>query len=123
VTTTKLLIVDDDEDLRQLLKEFFEMSMTVECVTAGSLRDLEKVKASALECTVAVLDINLGANEPSGIDVFNWLREAGFKGRVAFVTAHANDHPLVRKAVSDGGAKVYKKPMEIEALIELVKGE
>jgi DNA-binding NtrC family response regulator len=118
---TKLMIVDDDADLREMLKEFFEMSTS--CLAVGSLAELEKVRDQALECTLAILDINLGAGQPSGLDVFEWLRKAGFRGRVAFVTGHADNHPLVRRAALEEGVKVYKKPMDIEALVELVKGE
>jgi DNA-binding NtrC family response regulator len=119
---TKLLIVDDDADLRDMLKEFFELTTSTTCVAVGSLAELEKVRDQALECSLAILDINLGAEQPSGLDVFAWLRTAGFRGKVAFVTGHADNHPLVRRAASEAGVKVYKKPMEIERLMELVKG-
>ena len=118
----KVLIVDDDVDLRDMLKELFELLEDTSCVAVGSLAELEKVREEAMECSLAILDINLGANEPSGIDVFEWLRKAGFRGKVAFVTGHGASHPLVRRAALEGGVNVYKKPMEIERLMDLVKG-
>ncbi len=117
----KLLIVDDDEDLRALLKEFYEMSTTARCLAVGSMFELEKVRDEAMDCSLAILDINLGANEPSGLDIFDWLRAAGFRGRVAFLTGHADNHPLVRRAASEEGIDVYKKPMDIQRLMDLVK--
>ena len=108
--------MDDDADLRDLLKEFFEMSESTSCVAVGSLGELEKVRREALECSLAILDINLGAGEPSGIDVFEWLQSSGFGGRVAFVSGHGDNHPLVRRAAREDEVKVYKKPMEIRCV-------
>jgi FixJ family two-component response regulator len=118
----RVLVLEDDEDLRTLLCELLQMQGVEECVSAASLAFLRSQEARVLGCGLAILDINLGANVPSGLDAYRWLRESGFAGRVVFLTGHARSHPLVRQAYELTDVQVLAKPVDARVLMALVGG-
>ena len=116
----KVLIVEDDKDLASTYNQVFALFSDCKVVIAESLSVVEARREEALSCSVAILDINLGEGEPSGIDVYIWLRRSGFLGSVFFMTGHGRSHPLVAQAVAIGEATVLEKPFDIERLIQLI---
>src|SRR4029077_4924973 len=90
-----VLFLDDDEDLRDTFTDLVRSVFDRDCHGLCSYRDLVTLGDRALGCGVAILDINLGAEAPSGLDAYGWLRRHGFSGRIVFLTGHANSHPLV----------------------------
>jgi DNA-binding NtrC family response regulator len=116
------LLVEDNEDLRQSLIDLLAL-VQVGCVAGASLRDVEQRAHEALACQLAILDINLGAGEPSGIAVHRWLRQQQFAGQIVFLTGHARSHPLVQEAMRLQGVRVLDKPIDFEALRQLCCGE
>jgi DNA-binding NtrC family response regulator len=116
-----VLIVDDDEDLRLALGDLIEDVGPNRCVGAASLDDVVSLGPRALGCGVAILDVNLGAGRPSGLDVLEWLRRHGFEGRAVFLTGHASGSRQVRMALAIGGSPVLAKPLEIDALVKLLE--
>src|SRR5688572_25259145 len=93
-----LLFVDDDVDLQDTVQDAVRLIGIDRVVTVGSLAELERRHADALSCSLAILDINLGADLPSGIDVHRWLMNARYAGAVAFLTGHGADDPRVQQA-------------------------
>ncbi len=118
----RVLVLEDDEDLRTLLCELLLMQGVEECVSAASLASLKSQEARVLTCGLAILDINLGAQVPSGLDAYRWLRDSGFAGRVVFLTGHARSHPLVRQAYELTDVQVLVKPVDARVLMALVAG-
>src|SRR5262249_38773242 len=57
---TKVLVLDDDPDLRAALRDVLRALCGRECVEARSVDDLIAQASDALDCDVAILDINLG---------------------------------------------------------------
>lgn len=117
---TGVLLVEDNDDLRESLGDLFRLA-GVECVAAASLADVEAQAAEALACRLAVVDINLGPDTPSGIAVHRWLRERRFAGRIVFLTGHARTHPLVEEALHLDGVRVLDKPLGVDAMMALVR--
>ncbi|PTL83225.1 response regulator [Vitiosangium sp. GDMCC 1.1324] len=117
----RVLVLEDDEDLRTILCELLSLSGVGECVSAGSLEELRHKQAEALGCGLALLDINLGAEVPSGLDAYRWLKDNGFSGRTVFLTGHARSHPLVREALELTHVQVLSKPIESKILLALVE--
>jgi FixJ family two-component response regulator len=70
---------------------------------------------------VAILDVNLGPEVPSGLDVAEWLREHHFAGRIVFLTGHARSHPLVAQLKHDARAEVLQKPVSPPALLRIIE--
>jgi DNA-binding NtrC family response regulator len=116
-----VLIVDDSEDLVESLATALELCLDARVVKATSLAEVQAQRDAALSCDLAIVDINLGPEVPSGLDVHRWLTESSFKGRIVFFTGHARNHPLVKQALRISGVKTYDKPMPVAAILALVE--
>ncbi len=90
------------------------------CLGFASFAELVESREAVLACELAVLDVNLGAGQPSGLDAYEWLKREGFAGRVVFLTGHAPSHPLVQRAHRLGDARVFAKPITSEELRSLI---
>jgi DNA-binding response OmpR family regulator len=112
-----VLVVDDDTDLLEVIAILFD-DAGIRCLPAHSLADVEAYGTRVLACTLALLDVNLGRGQPSGIDTSNYLRKMNFEGRIVFITGHAQDHPLVQQALGPAD-RVLSKPINAKALLEL----
>lgn len=120
---SNIIIVDDDSDLLYLLRELLGLLGVAHCHTYRSLAELERAGDSVLDGELAILDVNLGQGQPSGIDAYRWLRERGFAGRVVFLTGHAKSHPLVAEAARLPGTHVLEKPVGMDKLVTLVENQ
>ena len=117
-----VLFVEDNDDLREMFSELVGIVLDRQCIGIASYDELVALGDGALNCRVAIVDINLGANRPSGIDVYTWLRQHGYRGRIAFLTGHASNHPLVVQASRVGDAEIFSKPLAPDRLRSLVEG-
>jgi DNA-binding NtrC family response regulator len=118
-----VLYVEDNDDLRELVVELVTVVLKRRCVGVGSYEELVALGEEALGCSVAILDINLGPNRPSGIDAYMWLRDKGYTGRIVFLTGHASTHPLVVEAQRIGDAEIFSKPIDPDRLRSIVEDE
>jgi DNA-binding response OmpR family regulator len=113
----KLLIVDDDLDLCQLLQEHFEKRFDGEVFTATTpgeaLRLLEELEPEGM-----LLDINL-RSKLSGFDVLTRASEISSATKVIMVTG-VNDFGSVEKAMALGAVDYVTKPFTVEYLEETV---
>ena len=117
-----VLYVEDNADLRDSVVALVTVVLKRRCVGIGSYEELVALGDDALGCSVAILDINLGANRRSGIDAYTWLRHQGYSGRIVFLTGHAGTHPLVVEAQRIGDAEIFSKPIEPDRLWSIVEG-
>lgn len=118
---SELLIVDDDTDLREALADLLEATCGRHVLGAADLDQLAALGTRALECGLVIIDVNLGAEKPSGLDVLAWLREHGYQGKVVFLTGHARTSPEVEQAHHVEGVTVLSKPLGVDALMDLVE--
>lgn len=118
----RVVVLEDDDDLRETLADLLGLTLDAECVTAKSLDELRARGREALETEVALLDVNLGPAQPSGVDAYTWLRQNGYPGRVVFLTGHGGGHPLVSEARRVGDALLLTKPVSHEQLACLIGG-
>ncbi|HEY8278443.1 MAG TPA: response regulator [Bdellovibrionota bacterium] len=117
----KILILDDELELRQSLAATLEMALPVECVQRARKDDCHQDESRLNEFHVAVLDINLGHGLPTGLDAYFWLRLCGYQGRCIFITGHALEHPLAQEAARLPGVEIFEKPVEVRRLIGIIK--
>jgi DNA-binding response OmpR family regulator len=115
-----IVFLDDNEDLRELLPVLLKSALGVDCLSFGSLSELQGSCDDVLRAKVAILDINLGANVPSGIDAFRWLTDHEFRGKILFLTGHARSNPEVVLAERNG-AQVLAKPLHPDELVSVIR--
>ena len=115
-------LLDDDADLLEILAELLQ-EHGCRCLLARSLAELQALAPEVLAADVAVLDINLGSGEPTGIDAYDWLMSEGFGGRLLFLTGHAHAHPLVARAERLRRAAVLDKPLDGKILLDRILGD
>lgn len=116
---TDVLIVDDDQDFCVILREFFLMLGVTECVVVRSMDELETLPSIPKD--LAIVDINLGPNRPSGFAVRRWLDAHGFTGEIVYLTGHPRSSPLVSEALSCTNVPLLSKPACAEELANLVR--
>jgi FixJ family two-component response regulator len=114
-------LLDDDADLLDILAELLQ-ERNCRCLMARSLAELKALGPEVLAADVAVLDINLGTGQPTGLDAYDWLLGQNFAGRLLFLTGHAHAHPLVARAEQLRRATVLDKPLDGQVLIDTIVG-
>jgi FixJ family two-component response regulator len=115
-----LLVVDDDEDLLEMFSLLFTRA-DVSCLTARSLAEVKLLEPRLNQVTRAILDVNLGSGQPSGVAVAAWLREKQPSIELVFITGHAPDHPLV--VAASGDSRVFAKPIDSQILVDFARGD
>lgn len=113
------MVLDDNEDIRRLIAECFQLFGADECYTYASVAEMQADAPHALSCNLALLDVNLGDRVPTGIDAKAWLLAEHFAGRIAFITGHARMHPELLYAQKTTGVPVYEKPVPLRDLEKL----
>jgi DNA-binding NtrC family response regulator len=116
----KIVFLDDNQDLRELMPALLASTVGEECLCFGSLAEIESHMEEVLCAKIAILDINLGPNAPDGVDAFHWLVDHGFRGKVVFFTGHARTNPQVALAEKNGVA-ILEKPLHPDKLISCVR--
>jgi DNA-binding NtrC family response regulator len=116
----RILFLDDNADLRGMFAETVTCHFGVECALAGSYDELTSMRDAALRCDLVILDVNLGSGK-SGIEAYDWLCSEGYAGKLIFLTGHAASHPLTRRAVELGRARVFEKPISLPMIESLLQ--
>ncbi|MBS2029260.1 MAG: response regulator [Deltaproteobacteria bacterium] len=116
----RVLVVEDDVALAELTAEVLRDDGT-EVAVAHSLDEVRAAGTHGVTSDLALLDINLGPGQPTGLEVYDWLAAHGFAGRLVFITGHATTNPLVREAAAVPMATLLSKPYDVGRLLELVQ--
>lgn len=117
----RVVVLDDDEDLRDALGGLVGVYTRTPPLCLRSYAAFVEARSEVLACPLAILDINLGAGQPSGVDAFRWLTSERFSGRVLFLTGHGQHHPQVREASALPAVTVWRKPIEASDLKRLLE--
>ncbi|HSD90835.1 MAG TPA: response regulator [Kofleriaceae bacterium] len=118
--TRTVLLVDDSMDMLDMTRLLFEQA-GVECLTACTLAEVQTYGDRLAHIALAILDVNLGPAQPSGVEVSAWLRARNISCRIVFLTGHAPDHPLVQQAAGIE-SHVLTKPIKGDELIRIARG-
>lgn len=112
----KVLIVDDEPRVRDIFKEFCEISdsVTVDQAENGA-EALEKVKNNDYD----LVTMDLIMPEMSGIDAVAKIREVRPHLPVIIITGNATDR-LVRQAGVEGASSLLYKPVIMENFFDEV---
>jgi FixJ family two-component response regulator len=112
---TRIFVLDDDLDVCQSVGDIVGAWGFDPCLSQ-SYADMVSRGAEVLACEHALLDINLGPGQPSGIEACRWLRDNGFARPIVLMTGHAADHPLVKQALTAGPGQLLRKPFGLGEL-------
>jgi CheY-like chemotaxis protein len=124
-SAVRILFLDDDEDLCATMRSVVEVvgKGTHEFNGVTSYEELLELGSHALRADLAILDISLGDDSPSGGDAADWLRRNNYSGRIVFLTGHARSDSLVIKAAAARGIEILEKPLGLSGLFELLSGQ
>lgn len=110
----RFFLLDDDADLRDALTDILTF-YGASCLALPSVAAMVEAAPEVLACDVAILDVNLGDGQPTGVEAYQWLRRHEFAGRILFLTGHAPSHPEVARTAALG-VGVMTKPVETSEL-------
>ena len=112
---SKLLIVDDETDVREFAKNFFKRRK-IDVLTAQSgeeaLQLVEKEKPN-----LVLLDVRMGGKD--GVQVLQEMRQKGDKTDVIMVTGVSEDE-IMEKAKNLGAVDYIHKPLVLDELEKVV---
>ena len=114
--------MDDDEDLCQAISRLIHTLSGTQAVSAISLLEVKKLGDDLSHFQFAFLDMNLGLNQPNGIDVYHWLQAHRFIGKFIFFTGHARSHPLLVEAARLANIEILEKPVSSAAFKAIIQG-
>ena len=115
-----VLFVDDSSDLCEVVEFMCQSLPEVECVCVTSMSAVLERAVQVLQTGLAILDVNLGPGEPSGVEIYRWLKGQNYRGKIVFLSGHARTDPLVEEAARISGVDFFQKPLgfgQLEALI------
>lgn len=113
---SKVLVLDDNPDMCQLMKEVLEDFTDVEVKLAHSYEEVVGHLSGINQIDLAFLDVNLGLNARTGIDVYQWLKDNQFTGKIIFFTGHAGTYPLLTELIKLPQVYLLEKPVNIEMI-------
>lgn len=118
VPPLRVLIAEDNEDLRDLLVTLVSAEPDMKCVGAAS--DVDAVIAAANEnhADVVVLDLELQGR--SSIDVLKTVRGAG--SRMTIIVFSGHSHPeMIRHTLAAGADAYVPKSGEFQLLLDAIR--
>jgi DNA-binding response OmpR family regulator len=118
-TARKILIVDDDEDLRETLKDQLVLHDEFEVMTAGNAaKGMELAKSDHFD--LVVFDVSLP--DMDGREAVRQLRKTGFKTPIIMLTGNVSDADQILGL--DAGANDYvTKPFKFAVLLARIRAQ
>ena len=115
-----LLVIDDDESTRVLLKEHFSKSDDVEVVLSATDGEegIKLIRSEPDKYDVILLDIVMPKKD--GIEVLKYLKEYKIDKKVIVLSA-CNSQDIIQKVSSLGANYFVLKPFVLEQLEEIVR--
>jgi ActR/RegA family two-component response regulator len=115
-----VFFLDDSSEFLALMKLFVERRCGSKATMATSFSDALSKEESVLHSDMAFLDVNLGSDQPSGIDFYRWLREKGYDRPIYFLTGHARNSAVIREIESLEDVSIFNKPLPHQTLQALI---
>jgi len=118
-TARRILIVDDDEDLREPLREQLALHDEFDVITEDTAtKAIERSKTE--RCDLMILDVNLP--DMDGREACKLLRRSGFKAPIIMLTGNVSDADTILGL--DAGANDYvTKPFKFAVLLARIRAQ
>src|SRR3989337_4170754 len=112
----KILIVDDEKNIRSSLSRFFDLHGNTVSVAESGSESLDQLRKQAFDCML--LDLKLP--DLDGIQVLEKVREIDPYLPVILLTAHGSTARAV-EAIKKGAFDFFEKPADEDKLLIAVK--
>ena len=112
----KILVVDDNENIRVILKQMLEDGGYAVQTAKGGGEALENMKTGHFDMVIA--DINMP--DMNGFELLEKTKKAYPQVPVIFITAYRKDQTLVR-SVKEGLSDYIEKPFKMDEVLSIVK--
>jgi DNA-binding response OmpR family regulator len=118
-TARRILLVDDDDELRESLKDQLALHDEFEIVTAGTAsQGIENAKGDHLD--LVLLDV--GLPDMDGREACKVMRKTGFKSPIVMLTGNTADSDVILGL--DAGANDYiTKPFKFAVLLARIRAQ
>jgi DNA-binding response OmpR family regulator len=118
-TARRILLVDDDDELRESLKDQLALHDEFEIVTAGTAsQGIEIAKGDHLD--LVLLDV--GLPDMDGREACKVMRKTGFKSPIVMLTGNTADSDVILGL--DAGANDYiAKPFKFAVLLARIRAQ
>ncbi|HEX6610717.1 MAG TPA: response regulator transcription factor, partial [Hyphomicrobiaceae bacterium] len=118
-TARRILLVDDDDELRESLKDQLALHDEFEIVTAGTAsQGIEIAKGNHLD--LVLLDV--GLPDMDGREACKVMRKTGFKSPIVMLTGNTADSDVILGL--DAGANDYiTKPFKFAVLLARIRAQ
>lgn len=117
--SSRLLVVEDDSDLRETLIEQLGPSSEFDVVACGTAAEARQV-ISVGKTDLVIMDV--GLPDMDGREAVKLIREEGFRGPVIMLTAQTSDADIVLGL--DAGANDYvAKPFKFAVLLARIRAQ
>jgi DNA-binding response OmpR family regulator len=120
VPTSRVLVIDDNTDITEMLKDFFETE-DIDCKVINDGREgLDEIR-KAIDYNFILLDLTMP--EFSGWDIFNKLKEEELlKSRnIIIFTASSKTGNEINELLKEGAKYVLRKPFSIKDVLDIVE--
>ena len=116
---TKILVVDDDSELREAVTEQLSMHEEFEVTAVGSGR--EGVQAAKVgQIDLVIMDV--GLPDIDGHDAVRILRKNGFKAPIIMLTGHNTDSDTIL-GLESGANDYVTKPFRFAVLLARIRAQ
>ena len=114
----RVLIAEDNDDLRELLVTLISAEPDLKCV--GTATDVDAVIAGTAEHKADVLVLDLELQGRSSIDLLRTVRRSGSKITIVVFSGHA--HPeMIRHTLAAGADAYVPKSGDYELLLDAIR--
>lgn len=121
----KILVVDDEKALRDILKKIFTQEGYIVQTAGDGKEAISKLKNDKLrtsggrEIDLLITDLRMPGID--GVKMLLEIEKVRPEIKVAIITGYPLD-PSIRKKIDDGVYAYFAKPFDNEKLVEYVKG-
>jgi len=121
VTNPRVLVIDDNKDITEMLKDFFELE-NIECKIVNDGKEgLDEILKEHMYYNFILLDLTMP--EFSGWDIFKKLKDKNLLPSINLVifTASSKTANEINELLKEGVKYVLKKPFSLVEILEIVE--
>lgn len=119
----KILVVDDDENVRELLTDLLEARgyHVVSAVCNGQVAITFLKNSGETDLIITDLKMPVLDGETDGLALIRWAKQNRGNIPIILVTGDAHDEDVCREAHEAGACEVVAKPFSPDALLAVIK--